>query len=77
MHTQVKQLVEQLKKTSYKPRITCLGSRNNYCINEVIKKRSEKTKTDLTLLCKEECFKKNCGFAQDNFMEKESENYDF
>jgi Fanconi anemia group J protein len=33
-HAQVKKVVEELKKTRYRPTMSVLGSRENYCINE-------------------------------------------
>lgn len=41
-HKQIDQLIEQLRKTSYKPRITVLGSKNQYCINSKLSKVEDK-----------------------------------
>jgi Fanconi anemia group J protein len=32
-HSQISQLVRELKKTAYKPRMVVLGSRDHYCVN--------------------------------------------
>lgn len=41
-HKQLDQLVEQLKKTIYRPRIAILGSRAQYCINPRLKNTQDK-----------------------------------
>lgn len=41
-HKQLDQLVEQLRKTSYRPRMTILGSRSQYCINPKLKNVDDK-----------------------------------
>lgn len=35
-HSQLKQVVGELKKTVYKPNMVILGSRDQYCINEFL-----------------------------------------
>ncbi|KAL0265685.1 UNVERIFIED_CONTAM: hypothetical protein PYX00_011399 [Menopon gallinae] len=42
-HKQLDQLVEQLRKTSYRPRISILASRNQYCIMPTLKNEADKT----------------------------------
>lgn len=41
-HSQLNQLVEQLKKTAYRPRITILGSKAQYCINPRLRDVADK-----------------------------------
>lgn len=41
-HKQLDQLVEQLRKTVYRPRITILGSKAHYCINPKLKDVQDK-----------------------------------
>lgn len=41
-HKQLDQLVEQLRKTSYRPRMTILGSKSQYCINPKLKSVDDK-----------------------------------
>ncbi|KAL0491908.1 Fanconi anemia group J protein [Acrasis kona] len=47
-HTQIKQVVRELKKTSYRPQICILGSRDQYCVNESVqnKKLNKKEECD-------------------------------
>lgn len=54
-HKQLDQLIEQLRKTVYKPRITILGSRNQYCINSRLKDVMDKNKACTDLLKTKEC----------------------
>eukprot|EP00866_Antonospora_locustae_P000216 jgi/Antlo1/216/1498 len=42
-HKQLDQLVEQLRKTNYRPRISILASRNQYCIMPTLKSETDKT----------------------------------
>lgn len=41
-HKQLEQLVHQLKKTVYSPRITILGSRSQYCVNPRLQEADDK-----------------------------------
>lgn len=41
-HKQIDQLIEQLRKTSYSPKITILGSKNQYCINTSLQNSEDK-----------------------------------
>ncbi|KAI5171254.1 hypothetical protein PAEPH01_1598 [Pancytospora epiphaga] len=41
-HSQLNQLVDQLRKTSYRPRIAILGSKSQYCINPKLKNAVDK-----------------------------------
>ncbi len=43
-HKQIQQVVKELKKnTNFNPRMTVLGSRDQYCINADVKKKFDKT----------------------------------
>ena len=41
-HKQIQQVIDQLKKTEYRPTMAVLGSRNIYCINSEVKKSADK-----------------------------------
>jgi hypothetical protein len=41
-HKQIEQIVRELKKTPYKPRMAILGSRNQYCVNNRVSKSLNK-----------------------------------
>lgn len=41
-HSQINQLIEQLRKTAYRPRISILGSKTQYCINPKLAKAEDK-----------------------------------
>lgn len=69
-HKQLDQLIEQLRKTSYNPRITILGSRNQYCINSKLKDTPDKNKG-----CQELLKSKNCNYfnGKEKLMKKMSD----
>jgi len=54
-HKQLDQLIEQLRKTEYRPRITILGSRNQYCINNSISGVVDKNKACSDLIKEGKC----------------------
>ena len=39
-HTQIKQIVRELKKTEYRPKMIAMGSREQMCTNQEVKKAS-------------------------------------
>ena len=58
-HKQLAQVMGEFKKTVYKDLLSvCLASRENYCINEKVKK--EKKLSEINAACKE--IKKNCKY---------------
>jgi Rad3-related DNA helicase len=67
-HSQVKQLVRELKKTCYKPKVCVLGSRDKLCVNEELDHISGSEKN---LACKMKCHARDCDYNK-NFA-KESE----
>lgn len=54
-HKQIDQLIEQLRRTGYKPRITVLGSKNHYCINPGLAKTDDKNTACADLIKKKGC----------------------
>lgn len=56
-HSQINQLIEQLRKTSYNPRITILGSKAQYCINKTVERSA-----DLNTECVELIKLKKCVY---------------
>lgn len=56
-HKQLDQLVHQLNKTRYRPRISILASRNQYCINPKLEKISDKNAA-----CNDMVKKQTCSF---------------
>lgn len=54
-HKQIDQLIDQLRKTSYKPRITILGSKNQYCINSTLSKVEDKNTACADLIKNKKC----------------------
>jgi len=54
-HKQLDQLVEQLRKTAYNPRITILGSKNHYCINPLLNRVEDKNAGCEDLMKKKSC----------------------
>jgi Rad3-related DNA helicase len=58
-HAQLEQLVRELRKTPYSPRMCVLGSREQYCINEdVCRPGTGKSKSEG---CKEKLEENKCG----------------
>ena len=49
-HSQITQIIQELKKTCYRPKTAILSSRDNSCINENVKKKS--TGTILNIKCR-------------------------
>lgn len=54
-HKQIDQLVDQLRKTSYRPRITILGSKNQYCVNSALSKVEDKNTACSELIKHKKC----------------------
>lgn len=54
-HKQLDQLVHQLNKTRYRPRISILASRNQYCINPKLDKVSDKNAACNDMVKKQAC----------------------
>lgn len=54
-HKQIDQLIDQLRKTSYRPRITVLGSKNQYCINSTLSKVEDKNTACAELIKRKAC----------------------
>lgn len=54
-HKQIDQIISELKTTSYKPKITILASRNQYCIHPLVKNENDKTKSCKDLVKNNSC----------------------
>ena len=65
-HSQVKQLVRELKKTCYHPKVCVLGSRDQLCVNDQLGGLSGSEKN---LECRKLCHGGNCVYNE-NFREK-------
>jgi fanconi anemia group J protein len=64
-HNQLAQVVRELKRTAYKPRMVILAARERYCVNERVKKRAAKAATGLSAQCAAELDSAHgCRFAQ-------------
>jgi Fanconi anemia group J protein len=64
-HNQLAQVVRELKRTAYKPRMVILAARERYCVNERVKKRAAKAATGLSAQCSAELDSAHgCRFAQ-------------
>ena len=61
-HSQIEQVVRELRKTQYRPQMTVLGSRDQYCIHHEISKLPNKNEH-----CKELIEHGQCGFGMANF----------
>ncbi|RDX67065.1 Regulator of telomere elongation helicase 1-like protein [Mucuna pruriens] len=52
-HSQIRQVIEELKRTSYRPKMVVLGSREQLCIHDEVKLLRGKTQTNACrLLCR-------------------------
>lgn len=60
-HSQLEQLVRELRKTSYTPRMCVLGSREQYCINEEVCRASKSKGKSKGEGCKEKLDENSCG----------------
>lgn len=60
-HSQIKQVVDELKSTSYQPNMTVLGSRHHYCIHPNV---STCSKSDINEKCKEITKKGMCSYRK-------------
>eukprot|EP00743_Colponemidia_sp_Colp-15_P013990 GILK01016447.1.p1 GENE.GILK01016447.1~~GILK01016447.1.p1 ORF type:complete len:1208 (+),score=231.04 GILK01016447.1:128-3751(+) len=54
-HSQINQVVRELRRTSYRPQMSILGSREHYCIHRVVSKKSNKNEECKKLLEHREC----------------------
>lgn len=58
-HSQLKQVVQELKNTSYRPNVAVLGSREHLCVNEKVSKLRG---TRQNLACRSTCKDRRCGW---------------
>ncbi|KAM0675188.1 hypothetical protein GVAV_001531 [Gurleya vavrai] len=71
-HKQIDQMIDQLKKTKYSPKIAILASRSQLCINPLLKDESDKNKACNDLVKKNMCsFFKNKDKIQQKIMDIE------
>lgn len=52
-HAQLAQLVAELQKTPYRPRMAVLGSREQLCINTEVKVQAARQRVSLNLMCRQ------------------------
>jgi len=62
-HSQLSNVIKELKKTCYKPRTAILGSRDNLCINSLVKSGIG---MNINLKCKIARTKKECKYFQNH-----------
>ncbi|TMW65928.1 hypothetical protein Poli38472_003693 [Pythium oligandrum] len=60
-HSQLKQVIQELKNTAYKPRVAVLGSREHLCVNEKV---SQLKGTRQNLACRSVVKNRRCGFKK-------------
>ncbi|KAF1333955.1 Regulator of telomere elongation helicase 1-like isoform x2, partial [Globisporangium splendens] len=60
-HSQLKQVVQELRNTSYNPRVAVLGSREHLCVNEKI---SQMRGTKQNLACRDAVRRKSCVYKR-------------
>ena len=65
-HSQISQIIHELRKTCYRPRTAILSSRDYSCVNEKIKNKASGTLLDIR--CRKSC--KNCPYYQGILSEK-------
>ncbi|KAG7379812.1 hypothetical protein PHYPSEUDO_008108 [Phytophthora pseudosyringae] len=58
-HSQLKQVVQELKSTSYRPNVAVLGSREHLCVNEKVSKLRG---TRQNLACRSTCKDRRCMY---------------
>ncbi|EGZ25466.1 hypothetical protein PHYSODRAFT_485995 [Phytophthora sojae] len=58
-HSQLKQVVQELKNTSYRPNVAVLGSREHLCVNEKVSKLRG---TRQNLACRSTCKDRRCMY---------------
>lgn len=58
-HSQLSQVTNELKKTSYRPRFNVVGSRDHLCVNETVKRSAGPA---LSTVCQQLVSKKRCEF---------------
>ncbi|KAI3629477.1 hypothetical protein MIR68_012492 [Amoeboaphelidium protococcarum] len=63
-HKQISQMITQLRKTTYEPSIAILGSRNQFCVNDKVIKKAQKSNGGLNTACKDLLNDKGCKFFQ-------------
>ncbi len=54
-HSQIKQVVKELKNTSYRPTMAVLASRDHYCIHPLVMKKPNKNDECQKLLTEQKC----------------------
>lgn len=64
-HSQIQQIIGELRKTSFKPRMCILGSRDHYCIHPVVSKKVSKNEDCKALVERGACefYKKTTDLA--------------
>lgn len=62
-HSQISNVIKELKKTCYKPRTAILSSRDNLCINSIVKNGAG---MNINLKCKIARAKKECKYFQNS-----------
>ncbi|CEG49566.1 regulator of telomere elongation helicase 1-like isoform x2 [Plasmopara halstedii] len=58
-HSQLKQVVQELKNTSYRPNVAVLGSREHLCVNDKVSKLRG---TRQNLACRSTCKDRRCNY---------------
>ncbi|CAL1171525.1 unnamed protein product [Cladocopium goreaui] len=52
-HSQIKQIVGELRKCGYRPRMAVIGSRDQLCANETVKSEARRGRVSLNLSCRQ------------------------
>ncbi|XP_015933676.1 regulator of telomere elongation helicase 1 homolog [Arachis duranensis] len=61
-HSQIRQVIQELKRSSYRPKMTVLGSREQLCIHDKVKSLHGKTQTNACrALCQKRRGKQRCN----------------
>ncbi|CAJ2661268.1 unnamed protein product [Trifolium pratense] len=63
-HSQIRQVIQELKRTSYRPKMTVLGSREQFCIHDKVKLLRGTTQTNA---CRSACRRKAKSKRCDHF----------
>ena len=72
-HSQISNIIKELKKTIYQPKTCILSSRDNLCVNKLAKEQSG---TSLNIQCKKLRIKKECKYYFQSEKMAGSTNYD-
>ena len=80
-HSQISQIINELKKTNYKPKAAILSSREFSCINDELKEKENININIINIICrniKKKCIYKNefegnflCDLSEDNIVDIE------